>query len=192
MQLLVHGQQRQVLVDTGCTDTIVYALCCMQWLLQTTNITTISGDLFQCIGVGSVMMETPTDQRAQMNVLVVHEQPLSPSEIQLCGRKKQCGAATASALLVVDAPDGNKAVVKTILAQDANIESAVVPSVDDLLVNEDIVSAEQVATHFSAFGLECKPPNWAADGACLLRLHVQSPNGQLQWTRNNPVIPPPK
>lgn len=379
MQLLVDGQQRQVLVDTGCTDNIVYGPCCMQWRRQTTSITTISGDSFQCIGVGNVVMETPTGQRAQINALIMCEQPLgvdvvlgisgisalggvivkSPFDIQFCGSKKQCGAATASTPLTVNAPDfsvrfdtkcrvwivswkwangaapdclkntvaqynvspsmrqefdkelelwisngwlvpyseqqhgapqglvplmavqqnnGNKvrpvldyrelndyvtaftadsdvfadqlrkwrrhgrnvtvldlrkaylqvrvdqqlwpfqtvmvrgrrhcltrlgfglniapsvmkAVVKTILAQDANIESAVVPYVDDLLVNEDIVSAEQVAAHFSRFGLECKPPNRAADGARLLGLHVQSSNGQLQWTRDNPVDPPPR
>lgn len=85
-----------------------------------------------------------------------------------------------------------KTVVRTILAQDANIESAELPYVDDLLVDEDIVSAERVASHFSPFGLECKPPNRAAHGARLLGLHVQSSNGQLQWTRDNPVNPPPK
>lgn len=105
MQLLVDGQQRQVLIDTGCTDTIVYGPCCMQWRPQTINIMTISGGSFQCAGVGSVTVETPTGQRAHMNVLVACERPLgvdvvlgisgisalcgvivkSTSEIQFCG-----------------------------------------------------------------------------------------------------------
>ena len=89
------------------------------------------------------------------------------------------------------APQVMKAVVKTILAQDPKIESAVLPYVDDLLVNEDLVSAEQVAAHFAAFGLECKQPARAADGARLLGLRVQPVNGQLQWTRDNPVDSPP-
>ena len=89
------------------------------------------------------------------------------------------------------APQVMKAVVKTILAQDPKIEGAVLPYVDDLLVNEDLVSVDQVAAHFSAFGLECKQPARAADGARLLGLHVQPVNGQLQWTRDNPVNSPP-
>ena len=48
----------------------------VQWQQWTTNITTISGDSFQCTRVGSVMVETPTGQHALMNVLVTSKQPL--------------------------------------------------------------------------------------------------------------------
>lgn len=43
-----------------------------------------------------------------------------------------------------------------------------VPYVDDLLANEDLVSVNRVAAHFAAFGLECKQPDRAVDGARLL------------------------
>ncbi|XP_045101323.1 uncharacterized protein LOC123498225 [Portunus trituberculatus] len=90
------------------------------------------------------------------------------------------------------APQVMKAVVKTILAQDSKIEQAVLPYVDDLLVNEDLVSAEQVAAHFASYGLECKQPVRVADGARLLGLRVRPVNGELQWTRDNAVAAPPK
>ncbi|XP_045101484.1 uncharacterized protein LOC123498445 [Portunus trituberculatus] len=90
------------------------------------------------------------------------------------------------------APQVMKAVVKTILAQDSKIEQAVLPYVDDLLVNEDLVSAEQVAAHFASYGLECKQPVRVADGARLLGLRIRPVNGELQWTRDNAVAAPPK
>ena len=377
IKLLVDGRPRRVLLDTGCTDNIVYAPFCAQWQQKTTNIKTISGDYFQCVGVGNMTVETSTGQRAQVHTLVMNEPPLgvdavlgiagvtalggvvvkSPTDVQFCGNERVCGA-TSTAPLVVDAPDFSvqfnatqrtwtvtwkwtdgkapdclqntvaqynvptsmrrefdeelgswiqhgwlvpydevqhgaqrglvplmavrqnnggkvrpvldyrelndhvtaftadsdvcadqlrkwrrhgvnvtvldlrkaylqlrveqqlwpfqivmvrgqrycltrlgfglnvaplvmKAVVKTILAQDPEIERAVLPYVDDLLVNEDIVCAEQVSAHFAAYGLECKKPCRAEDGARLLGLHVQSCDGQLWWTRDNTITPPP-
>ncbi|KAG0730407.1 hypothetical protein GWK47_028329 [Chionoecetes opilio] len=76
VQLLVDGRWCQVLVDTGCTDTIVHVRCCGQWQPRTTTITTISGETFQCTGVGSVTVETSTDQLAKVHALVASEQPL--------------------------------------------------------------------------------------------------------------------
>lgn len=376
VQLLVDSKWCRTLVDTGCTDIIVHAECCAQWRPQTTNITTISGGLFQCVGVGRVTLETPTGQRAEVWALVAREKPLgvdvvlgiagisalggvvvkSSSEVQFCA-PKLCGAVS-TVPLVVDAPDFSvrfdegsvtwtvtwkwtngagpdclrnvvaqynvspsmrkefdgeldswikngwlvphdekehgaprglvplmavrqnnggkvrpvldyrelndhvtaftadsdvcadqlrkwrrhgvnvavldlrkaylqitvdkqlwpfqtvivrgqrycltrlgfglsiapmvmKAVVKTILSQDPEIERAVLPYVDDLLVNEDQVSAERVAAHFASFGLECKHPNRAVDGARLLGLRVRPTGGRLLWTRDNPICSPP-
>ena len=53
------------------------------------------------------------------------------------------------------------------------MERAVLPYVDDLLVDEDVVSADRVVEHFARYGLECKPLQRAADGARLLGLRVQ-------------------
>lgn len=380
VQLLVNGRRCQVLVDTGSTETIVHASCCMRWQPRITSVTTISGDTFRCTGVGEVSVETPAGLCARLEALVVSQPPLgadvvlgiagiealggvtvkSASDVQFCGagQRRLCGTA-APAPLVVDAPDfsvqfntvsrtwivtwkwtngaapdclGNtveqynvplsmrqafcqeleswitsgwlvphdeqqhgaprgllplmavrqnnggkvrpvldyrelndcvtaftadsdvcsdqlrkwrrhgenvsvldlrkaylqvrvdqqlwpfqtvmvrgrrycltrlgfglniapqvmKAVVKTILAQDSKIEQAVLPYVDDLLVNEDLVSAEQVAAHFASYGLECKQPVRVADGARLLGLRVRPVNGELQWTRDNAVAAPPK
>ena len=84
-----------------------------------------------------------------------------------------------------------KAVVRTVLQQDPQIEIAVLPYVDDLLVNEDIASAEKVVSHFAKYGLTCKAPERVADGVRLLGLHVRPLRGDLQWSRDNAVGPPP-
>ena len=89
------------------------------------------------------------------------------------------------------APLVMKAVVRAVLSQDPDVEKATVPFVDDLLVNEDIVSAERVVEHFAAFGLECKPPKRAADGARLLGLSVRSEAGALWWSRDSSIALPP-
>ncbi|XP_043225017.1 uncharacterized protein LOC122383025 [Amphibalanus amphitrite] len=72
------------------------------------------------------------------------------------------------------APSVMKAVVQAVLSRDANVARAVVPYVDDLLVDESIISAERVVDHFTRYGLECKPPVRAADGARFLGLRVDA------------------
>lgn len=90
------------------------------------------------------------------------------------------------------APQIMKAVVGAVLAEDADMQRAVLPYVDDLLVNEDIISADSVVRHFARFGLTCKQPERAADGARLLGLHVQLKDGELHWSRDNDAPPPPE
>ena len=91
------------------------------------------------------------------------------------------------------APMIMKAVVRAVLAQDPDIERAVLPYVDDLLVDEDVVSADRVVQHFARFGLQCKPPQRAADGARMLGLRVRRESGgTLRWTRDNSVAAPPQ
>lgn len=77
------------------------------------------------------------------------------------------------------APQVLKAIMKIILAQDAKIEYAVLPYIDDLLVNEDLVSVsvEQVTAHFTIFGLESKQLACAADRAWLQELCLQPVKG---------------
>ena len=79
-----------------------------------------------------------------------------------------------------------KKVVRAVLSQDSEVERATIPYVDDLCINEDIVTAERVMEHFSQYGLQCKPPERVRDGARLLGLQVRaSGGGGLQWTRDN-------
>ena len=89
------------------------------------------------------------------------------------------------------APMIMKAVVRAVLSQCPTMTEAVLPYVDDLCVNEDLVNADDVVAHFSKFGLECKPPERATNGARLLGLHVKAVNGQLRWTRDNDIGDPP-
>ena len=77
-------------------------------------------------------------------------------------------------------PEVMRAVVKMVLTQDPLVERGVLGFVDDLLFDELVVNAEHVIEHFSRFGLECKPPVCAADGARVLGLCVSSDSG---WRR---------
>ena len=370
-KLRVDGRECRALVDTGCTDTIVYAPCCKQWRPRPVVVTTLSGDPFRCSGIGSVSVETLDGQRAQLDVLVVDSKPMGvdmilgmsgisslggisirrSSDIRFCGvasrlplevdapdftawfdesekawmvawkwadgvgpdclingvaqyavppaarqefdqeldswisngwlvpyDEQQHGpprglvplmavlqtnkakvrpvldyrelnshvtAHTADAdvcadqlrkwrrhgtnIAVVDlkkaylqlrvdqrlwpfqtvvirgqrycltrlgfglnvAPLVMKAVVRAVLALDPEMERAVLPYVDDLLVNEDMVSAERVMAHFAECGLECKPPERVSDGARLLGLRVRPEQDELRWSRDNPVDAPP-
>jgi len=90
------------------------------------------------------------------------------------------------------APSVMKAVIRTVLSQDSEVERAVCPYVDDLLVDEEVVSAERVVEHFGRFGLECKPPARAEDGARMLGLRVQQVAGELLWSRDSAIAAPPE
>ena len=371
MHLRINGRDCRALVDTGCTDNIIYAPFCEQWWRNSVTVTTMSGDSFRCSGTGSVEVVTATDQRAHVDVLVVDKRPLgvelilgmsgiarlggvsvqSPSQVRFCGAavlpplgadapdfsvrfdaaqrkwtvawkwadgsgpkclqntvpqysvpssargefdqeletwvengwlvpydEQRLGpplglvplmavcqhnkakvrpvldfrelnghltAHTADAdvcadqlrkwrrhgknVAVVDlkkaylqihlderlwpyqtveirgqryclvrlgfglslAPLVMKAVVRSVLAQDPQIERAVLSYVDDLLVDEDVASAERVVNHFARYGLTCKAPERVSDGARLLGLRVRPLRGELHWTRDNAVGPPP-
>ena len=84
-----------------------------------------------------------------------------------------------------------KAVVREVLSQCPTMMKAVLPYVDDLCVNEDIVSADEVVAHFFKFGLECKPPERATGGARFLGLHVRAVGSDLCWTRDSAIEDPP-
>ena len=75
-----------------------------------------------------------------------------------------------------------KAAVRAILEQDQALDREVLPYADDVLVDEDVVSAEWVVEHLARFGLECNPPQRAADGARLLGLRVRACPGSCCGT----------
>ncbi|XP_037069745.1 uncharacterized protein LOC119091199, partial [Pollicipes pollicipes] len=85
-----------------------------------------------------------------------------------------------------------KAVFRAVLAEDADMQRAVLPYVDGLLVDENIMSADRVVRHFARFGLAYKAPERVADGARLLGLRVQLVERKLHWSRDNGVAAPPE
>ena len=60
--------------------------------------------------------------------------------------------------------------------------------IDYILVNEDIVSVQQVIDHLSKFGLKTKPPARLEVSRVLGLQLRQDDKGELLWTRGN-VIP---
>ena len=80
-------------------------------------------------------------------------------------------------------PSVMKAVLAKVLSMDPDVERGTSTYVDDILVNEDVVSAEDVQAHLSRFGLVTKDPERAREGARLLGLQVWGERGALQWRR---------
>ena len=66
------------------------------------------------------------------------------------------------------APSVMKSVVTAVLAQDETVDSATSSYLDDIFVNEDVVSVQCVENHLLRYGLECKPAERVADGARVL------------------------
>ena len=91
------------------------------------------------------------------------------------------------------APIIMQSVVREVLDQDPDMATAVLPYADDLLVDESRVSAAEVAQHFTKYGLTCKAPERAAEGARMLGLRVEKgADNVLRWTRDGetPARPP--
>lgn len=83
------------------------------------------------------------------------------------------------------APSIMKAVLAKVLSQDDIIQQATSPYIDDIFVNENMASAQQVEHHLSQFGLTCKPAERLASGARVLGLDVWGESGKLLWKRSN-------
>ncbi|XP_043206517.1 uncharacterized protein LOC122372905 [Amphibalanus amphitrite] len=118
--------------------------------------------------------------------LQIHvEESLWPYQTIEFKNKRYCLTRLGYGLNV--APRVMKTVLETVAKQDKNVEKAVSSYVDDVLVNEEVMSAEKVAEHLQAFGLECKDPARAQEGARILGLRVWGEQGALMWKRDNDV-----
>ena len=80
------------------------------------------------------------------------------------------------------------AILQKVLSLDGKISNGTDNYLDDILVNEDVVRADEVATHLANYGLRCKEAEKVADGTKLLGLWVESSsNGSLRWKRGASV-----
>ena len=70
------------------------------------------------------------------------------------------------------APSVMKSVLNAVLTQDETVDRATSSYLDDIFVNEDVVSVQCVENHLLRYGLECKPAGHVADGARVLGLDV--------------------
>ena len=90
------------------------------------------------------------------------------------------------------APAVMKAVLTTVLKEDMEVQRAASPFVDDIYVDNSVVSTERVREHLFKYGLRCKPAERVEAGARVLGLWVWSDDGDsLRWKRCNdlPDIP---
>ena len=118
--------------------------------------------------------------------LQIHvDESLWPYQTVQFKKKRYCLTRLGFGLSV--APRVMKTVLETVAKQDENVEKAVSSYVDDVLVNEEEMPAEEVAKHLRAFGLECKEPTCVREGARVLGLRVWEEQDGLKWKRDNNV-----
>ena len=75
------------------------------------------------------------------------------------------------------APSVMKSVLTAVLTQDETVDRATSSYLDDIFINEDVISAQFIEKHLSRYGLECKPTERVADGARVLGLDVRGSEG---------------
>lgn len=76
VQLVVDGVRRNVLVDTGCSTSIICASSCSNWTESRASFVTVSGETTECLGVGHVFIELPKHRSVKVDVLVVKFRPI--------------------------------------------------------------------------------------------------------------------
>ena len=79
------------------------------------------------------------------------------------------------------------AIMSVIWQQDEAVRQATSSYIDDIFVNEGILSAQAVKEHFESFGLMCKKPERLRDGAKVLSLRVGGSKEELRWRRGGDV-----
>jgi ribonuclease HI len=84
------------------------------------------------------------------------------------------------------APKIMSAVLTKVLSLDPDIKSGTDSYIDDIVVNEDIVSSESVMCHLRKYGLQCKPAE-SLIGGRVLGLRVGLEENELVWSRDNHV-----
>ncbi|KAF0298787.1 Transcription factor collier [Amphibalanus amphitrite] len=72
---LVNGRKCRALVDTGCTDTLVYAGACSDWSTRPVNMMTVNGGTLRCAGTAEITVQHQ-ENRASLTALVVPDRPL--------------------------------------------------------------------------------------------------------------------
>jgi len=80
-----------------------------------------------------------------------------------------------------------KAIVNAVLTQEEPMRKATSAYVDDIYVNEDVMSADKVRRKLETFGLTSKDPKRLKNGATVLGLEVWWEHGTLRWKRGGPV-----
>ena len=84
----MDGRQSRALIDTGCTDTLVYASLCRDWTPRRTEMVTVDGGRLEC--VGSACIEVVCQgRRVKLDALVVDKRPLGLVDV-LIGMSELC------------------------------------------------------------------------------------------------------
>ena len=80
-----------------------------------------------------------------------------------------------------------RAIVEAALSKDDAVRQATSAYIDDVFINEDIVSATRAKQHLANFGLKSKEPERLQNGARVFGLTVREKDKMLIWERGNEV-----
>ena len=106
----MNGVGCDVLIDTGCTRSIVHSSLCAGWERRNVCMVTVSGQRLDCAGTADVRVEVPGVRAVVVDALVVELKPLgfcailgmdgvkalggvtvrSPSEVRFAGEGEGC------------------------------------------------------------------------------------------------------
>ena len=84
------------------------------------------------------------------------------------------------------APKAMTSVVRWVLAQSRKVLAGTDSYIDDVVVNEDLISADAVSSHLTEWGLESKLPERMSDpdGVRILGLRVRNTSSETRWFRD--------
>ena len=119
-------------------------------------------------------------RRAYLQIRV-HES-LCPYQTVIFGGQRYCLTRLGFGLNV--APSVMKSVLTAVLTQDETVDRATSSYLDDIFVNEDVISAQFIEKHLSQYGLECKPAERVANGARVLGLDVWGGGSEANYVGN--------
>ena len=121
----MNGTECDVLIDTGCTRTVIQSSLCFGWKRRDVCMVTVSGQRLHCAGTADVRVQVPGLTEVVVDALVVEKKPLgfcailgmdgvkalggvtvrSPSEVRFAGESEGCAGAVSPRDLVVDKED---------------------------------------------------------------------------------------
>ena len=123
--------------------------------------------------------------------LQVHvHKSLWPFQTVLIDGRRYCLTRMGFGLNV--APSVMRAIVDAVLSKDEHIRRATSAYIDDVYINESVVSATCVKQHLDDFGLASKDPEQLKNGARVLGLQVWGERNTLHWRRGNEVPTMPR
>ena len=122
-------------------------------------------------------------RRAYLQVRV--HKSLWPYQTVIFEGKRYCVLRIGFGLNVV--PSIMRAIAEAALSKDDAVRQATSAYIEDVFVNEDIVSATRVKQHLANFGLKSKEPERLQNGAQVLGLTVREKDKMLIWERGNEV-----
>jgi len=98
-EILVDGTTRIALIDSGCSQCIVYELCCVSWNRKSVTMVTVNGQKQNCEGVGRICLQVSDGKPVEVNALVTNFKRLGfECILGLNGIKSLGGVAILSSL----------------------------------------------------------------------------------------------